>query len=384
MSTEEENPAGEAPDTDQTVESTLKGFDASDEAIEKIKTYGVESVGDLTEVTHEEFVAAGLTPVAARKLIKSLAPTPVAATDAAAFGTGMSFDALLPSVPDDGSWLTALKTGGVLKVDQSTIISAIRAALAWSVGLYDVPAKLIKAMEEFADNNDEQVPVEFFKLRQQLSRRSYAEVFEAIPGLDGNFVTDGRKKQLFGRIDEHLWPAIEGFNAQLRGWQETWNQQGANPAMIMAALGSLGGGAPLPGGMVQPPSTDALRDEADALADAVNRVFRGTGVQIAAALAYEATEIRKTLEDPRLPGMIGANNRDQMLKQLGVGVSSTYPRLETSLIRFVLGIIQANDIPAGNDELQYFSALYALGNQIKWNELNGYSHSLTTIGGGRR
>ena len=56
------------------------------------------------------------------------------ASTAAVTGTGgQSFD-LLPSVPDDESWLASLKTGGQLKVDAATVISAVRAALATRTG----------------------------------------------------------------------------------------------------------------------------------------------------------------------------------------------------------------------------------------------------------
>lgn len=362
----------------ETVDDKLKEFGATKATVDKIKALGVDTPEDLASLKEEELVEAGLKPVKARKLLASVQPaTPVAET--AALGT-VSFDGVLPSVPDDSSWLEALKAGGVLKVEQSTVISAIRAALADRVGLYDVPAKLVKAMEKFADDNDEQVDPVFFKLREQLTRRSYAEVFEAIDGLNGNYVTDTRKKELFNRIDTHLWPAIMDFYNQLKGWQETWMQQGANPAMMMAAIASMGSGAPLPAGMMQPPETGTLRDYADAFNDAVNRVFAGTGVQIAAALAYDATQIKKTLEDPSLPALIGAANRDQMLKQLGVSVSSTYPRLEVNLTRFVLSVMDAKDVPAGNEELQYFGTLNMLGAQIPLADLSGRG-TATGIGG---
>ena len=48
------------------------------------------------------------------------------------------FEALLPSIPNDDSWMNALKSGGILKVDDSSYIAAIRAALADLAGLYDV------------------------------------------------------------------------------------------------------------------------------------------------------------------------------------------------------------------------------------------------------
>jgi len=68
---------------------------------------------------------------------------------------------------------------------------------------------------------------------------------------------------------------------------------------------------------------------------------------------------------------------------LGVAVSATYPRLETNLTRFVLAVMQAKDQPAGNEELQYFGALFMLGSQIPWDQLGGNKSGdrLTGIGG---
>ena len=115
-------------------------------------------------------------------------------------------------------------------------------------------------------------------------------------------------------------------------------QGAANPTMMMMAL--MGGNAgALPPGLMQAPDTAVLRDAADAVKDSVNKVFAGTGVQIASALAYEAAEIKKSLEDPRLPAMIGVAYREQMLKKLGVAVPATYPRLETNLTKYILGVM---------------------------------------------
>jgi hypothetical protein len=284
---------------------------------------------------------------------------------------------MLPAAPDDGSWLQALRAGGVLKVDKSTVVSAVRAALAHRAGLFDIPRKLVARMEEFADSNDEPVPAEFYSLRKQITRRTYAEVFEAIDGLDGNFVTDARIKQLLGRIDDHLWPGITLFYEQLKAWMESWQQGTSNPNALLALVLSLGGGATnaLPPGIMQPPETGALRDQADAFSDSVNRVFAGTGAQIASAIAFDATRIRDTLQNPQLPALIGAANREQMLKMLGVNVTATYPRMETNMIRFVLAIMNVSEVPAGNEELQYFSSLCMLGSQIPWSELGAAGHS---------
>jgi len=355
---------------EKTVESRLKELGVPDDVIEKIKTdLGATTAEDLSGLTEQDLVSVGMKKLPARKLLEKL--TPVAPASPTAM-SAVSFNAVLPSVPSDTSWLEALRTGGVLKVEQSTVISAIRAALAYRVGLYTIPDILVVQMEKFADANEEQVGPEFFKIRKQMTRRSYADIFAAIDGLDGAYVTEGRKKQLFQRIDDHLWPAIITFNGQLKSWQEAW-QGSANPAAMMNAFMMIASGGPkvMPPGMMQPPDTGVLRDTADAVANAVNKVFAGTGVLIATALAYDASKIKESLENSRLPALIGANNRDQMLRQLGVAVSATYPRLEQNLTQFVLAIMQVKDQPAGNEELQYFGALFMLGSQIPWDQLGG-------------
>lgn len=375
--------AGDASTSDPVI-AKLLSLGVTADVIEKIKNdLGATAVEDLINLTEADLVSVGMKTLHARRLLMSLAPPkPTASLEAPTVGT-MSFGDVLPSVPTDSSWLEALRTGGVLKVDQSTVISAIRAALAHRAGLFSIPDGLVKMMEEFADKNDDQVDPEFFKMRRQLTKRTYGEIFEAIEGLDGTYVTEARKKRLFERIDEYLWPSISSFYGQLRSWQEAWMQGSANPAIMMNAIMmmSSGGHSTMPPGMMQPPDTGVLRDHADAVADAVNKVFAGTGVQIAAAMAFDASRIKETLENPRLPSMIGAANRDQMLRQLGAAVSATYPRLETNLTQFVLSVMRVKDQAAGNEELQYFGALFMLGSQIPWDQLGGGTRAqLTGIG----
>lgn len=369
------------PPTDP-VGDTLREHGADDETVSAIKdNLGVETLEDLALLTEQDLTGSGLKIVQARKLLTSLKPTKGSEVDVSAANT-MAFD-LLPDVPDDVSWLSALRTGGVLKVDQSTVISAIRAALATRVGLYDIPSKLVDAMEAFADSNDEQVDPEFFKLRKQLTRRSYGDIFEAIDGLDGGYVNETRKKELFRRVDANLWPAISAFSQQLKSWMEAWQQQSMNPMLTQQLLSAAltGNQMVLPPGTTQAPDTGVLRDASAEVNDAINKVFAGTGVQIAAALAYEASEIRKSLENPRLPALIGAANREQMLKMLNVAVSANYTRLETSLTRFVLATMQVEDQASGNEELQYFGALSLLSSQIPWDSLNSGGRQIRGIGG---
>ncbi|MBM3261720.1 hypothetical protein FJY93_04900 [Candidatus Kaiserbacteria bacterium] len=335
-----------------------------DQAIALLKDASMASDADI------KGVLTGVPTAVVNKAIKSLREAVTVSPSAAAMA--LNVGDILPSVPGDESWLSALRAGGVLKIDQSTVISAIRAALAHRVNLFEIPEMLARRMEQFADENAEPVPEEFFKLRKQLTRRSYADIFEAIEGLDGTFVTDARKNQLLGRIDANLWPSIVSFQTQLKAWVDSWQQGAANPAMLMnAVMAVVGGGGvgAMPPGMMAPPDTGTLRDQAEAFNDEINKVFAGTGIQIASALAFDASRIKQILENQRLPALIGAANRDQMLRQMGVEVSATYPRLEANLIKYALAIMKVKDVAAGNEELQYFGSLYMLGSQIPWDQL---------------
>ena len=352
------------------LKATLTGLGLSDEQIEKLKAQGVVEQGDmalLSAAEVQETTACGL--VVAKKVAAKFAPVVDTSHNVAMMSS--DFGQILPKVPDDASFLRALQTGGVLKVEQSTVISAIRAALASRVGLYNVPAKLVRQMEAFTEETEEQVGPEFYKMRKLLMQSTYGDLFEAMDGMDGKFVTQTRKDELLKRISDYLWPAVVDFNRQLSAWQDAWMKGASNPAMMMMLVLGRGAGGTMPPGLGQAPDTGILRDAALAVNDACNKVFRGTGVQISAALAYEANRIKETLENSDLPRLVGAANRDQMLKKIGVAVPATYPRLETNLTQFVLGIMAAETQPAGEDELRYFGALQLLGAQIDGAFLSG-------------
>lgn len=346
-----------------------------DKIVAAVKELGIECAADFADADKSDLVGAGIKPVQANKLLKSAAPQATHEVAAAPAATPPIMSAeivsnILPDVPSDDSWLAMLKTGGILKVDQSTVIAAVRAALADRVGLYKIPKELVTEMEKFSEQSEEQVDPLFFEIRQQLTRRSYGDIFSAIKGMDGTYVTEQRKTKLLSRIDDNLWQAIGSSFQQLNAWQQSWMAGSANPmAFVTMMTNMLAGGGTMAPGMMAPPDTGALRDAGDDINNAINRVFAGTGVQIAAALAYEAGEIRKTLENPRLPSLIGVPNREQMMKKIKINVPSNYIRLETNLIKYILSFLSIDSIAAGDEEVRYFSALWTLGSQIDWNML---------------
>ena len=370
-----ETEAAKTPVVADDVRTKLAEYGADEATIYKvISELGVEELDDLASLEVADLTGAGMKLAKARKLVAELKNTskPAAPAVAAAETRAIQsqFEALLPSIPTDESWLNALKTGGILKVDESSYIAAIHAALADRAGLYNVPDALSKAMEKYADETEEQVDPIFYALRKSLTRRTYGDIFAAIDGLDGTFITDARRKEFLGRIRDTLWPAIAESYRTLDGWYQTWRASFSDPSMLIAAIGGGFSGGVAGMSMITPPDTAQLHDAGDTLVDSINRVFRGTGVQVAAAMAYDANIIRNTLEDPRLPSMVGVKNREMMLKKIGASVSSNYIRLEQNLVKYVLAFVK-HDTVTSDVEVNYFVALWQLGTQINWAELGG-------------
>lgn len=358
--------------TDPVSEKLLK-MGLTGEQVGSIKRLGVESVDDLSSLVESDLTTLGIPPVKARKIIASIKSSdPLVAPTVATPVATVNFDNVLPSMPSEESWLSSLRAEGVLRVSSSTVIAAIRAALADKFGLYDVTKKILAAMERYVDETEEQVGAEYWVIRKSLTRKSYGDLFDAIDGLDGTFVTETRKQDLLSKINESVWPAIMDFNEALASWQESWVQGSNNPGMMMnmmAMMAGGGGGGMLPPGAMSPPDCGVLRDAAESVNTNLNKAFRGTGVQIAAALAFEANQVKSVIENTRIPMMCGVASRELLLKKLGVSVPATYPRMEQNLTRFVTSILEVPNVPGGNEELRYFGSLFMLGSQIPWAEL---------------
>lgn len=354
------------------LEQKLSELGVSPELIDAIIDHlGVETVEDLSILEEADLLDAGMKIIQARKLLKQFkvesAPEPVAMPQVTS-AVNMC-GSLLPEIPSEESWLADLKTGGILRIDRNSYISAIRAALAERTGIFEVPKKLVDAMEVFALENQQPVTPEFYELSKQLTRRSYGEIFAAVDGIDGTFVTEKRKKELFRRLNEYVWPVLQDSSTQFKTWYETWVSASSNPASLAMVLQGLRGGtAALPPGMGAAPDTSVLRDLGDGLREAINKALAGVGTGVAAALAYDYTKIRKVLEKPDLPAKVGATNREQLFKKLGLSIDSALVRTENNIVRYILGLIEADSQPA-DLEAAYFGELYMLSTQINWRAL---------------
>lgn len=277
---------------------------------------------------------------------------------------------LLPSIPDDSSFLEALKVGGDLKVGITEIISAIKATLAKKVGLFEIPSKLVEKMESFAETCQDPVGKEFFEVRNMVIEKSYAEVMSVL-GIKGSFVTESRKNSFLSKLESSLWVEIKSFFDLLANWNRTWAETSNNPTILTHQIALLidGSSSGVSPAMMQPPDTSILKDASEALINVMNRIFSGYGIPIARALAYEAQKIKSILENEQLPSMIGAANREIMLKMLNTDVASDYVRLERNLVQFIVAVMEYPKITP-NTEILYLSEMLKLGSAIDFNKLN--------------
>jgi hypothetical protein len=335
----------------------------SDEALAVLADDSASPFEDLKDALKAMAIPSGLL----RKNINLLRGPKKEVPVAVSSGT-TSLD-ILPPLPSDDSFLASLKAGGELKVGSTTdIICAMKAALADRMGLYDLPEKIRDRMEQFAEESEQPCGAEFFKLRKLIMSRSYADVLEAI-GVEGAFVTTGRKNTFLTKLDENLWSALYDFYGRLSAWQQAW-MQGGNPAMIgMAIAAAVSPGSTLPPGLMAPPDASGLRDEAEAVINKLNKVFAGVGIPISRALAYEAGRIKEVLDNPALPASVGVANKEQMLKMFRADIAADYVRLEMNVTRFALAIMELSKVSAGQSEAVYLGAMLQLGLSISWDKL---------------
>lgn len=346
----------------------------TEEQISKLAENGVSDEADMAMANEQEVREwTGCTPIAAKKIVAAFAPPPTAPEPV----TSAAFQSILPEIPDDRSYLEMLRVGGVLKIDRVDVISAVRAATASDMGLFELPDVLAQRMEKFALEQEEPVGEAFYRLQKQLTQRQYGDILQAL-GTTGTFVSDRRKRETLARINQYLWPSLRSYNGLLESWVQSW-QGAANPAAMFAfmAMSTQGAHGVLPPGMLQPPDTSGLRDEGEAVVNSINKVFAGPGIAVARAMAYDAYRIREAIEDPTLPSTVGAATRDQMLKMLSLGVGADYVRLENNVARFALAIMDLPKVSTA-EELAYFGAMYQLGTQIPWEKLGTDSRSSST------
>lgn len=202
---------------DDSLKTRLTELGLNDEQVGKLETEGAVNDMDMARLSAEEIKGiTGCGLLVAKRIAEAF--TPVAPTAPAAADTitqAAQLQSILPALPDDTSFLELLKVGGVLKIDRTNVMAALRAAIAERVGLFNLPDILMARMEQFAVEQEEPLGEPFYRLQRQLAERRYGDILSAL-GTTGQFVNDRRKRETLNRLNEMLWPALRDFNNQLK------------------------------------------------------------------------------------------------------------------------------------------------------------------------
>lgn len=274
---------------------------------------------------------------------------------------------LLPELPDKKSFVEALTVGGVLTVEPVDVIAAVRAAMATSVGVFEVPDKLRSAMLAFSQENRVPCGLEFLKLNQFIAKRDYSVLLQAM-GIGEYYISSDLRHQFMDNFANFMWPAITNFRDVLVKWNQTWMDKAAGPAAMLAIVASAGGKNLLPPDLTSPPDTSVVRDAATAAIEEFNRVFAGEGALTVRSMAYEAEQIREMLLDSNIVAATGNINNEQMLRTLGVNITPDVRRLELNLAQYALTILYLEKVPT-EKELNYLGAVLQLSEAISWDKV---------------
>lgn len=361
-------PVEGAPTADSELRSLLGAYGDVDAILPKLRKLGVKSVSDLSVLDASDLTSAGMLLVQAKQLVLKMKNTEaekVAAAAPAAMYSAANLLAILPPVSSDESLLKGLQIGGVLKIDDSTSQAALRVFFADRFGLFDVREKVRGMMEAQANKIQEPVDPMYWKVLDDITRREYGDLFNSITGFKGSYITEKRRSTFIERIREELCPTIrDGYNA-VASWIDGYNTLMANPASWGAAL--LRGTTYGTPASACPPF-DSVADASATVKDAINKVFRGTYLPVAAAMAKDAMDIGALLNNSNLPALLGCETKEIMLKELGLNITASTTRSEKYFIQFAIGLVKYDTEALGN-ELNYIQALYNVGREIPWSLL---------------
>lgn len=298
-------------------------------------------------------VAKGTLNLAIKEIRAKAAPAPAAPAAAvtavlpASPTIGAAF--IIPDVPEGSDFLAALSTSKTVTVDVVTIRAAMEALFADSRALAEIPERLANAMEKHADSVEEPVGDTFLDVLKFVRERRYADI-----NVEGRLVTKERKSVVLARLRE-LPGAVYQFHQVLAGWYEQLKSNRAgNP------FGALQGGA----NALYPPADDVIA-AAEGIAGCLRKAFGGFGVMVAKAMAYEGLKIKETLERPELPALVGAANREIMLRQLKIDLTNADVRAERNIARYVIfAATVVNKSLPGGQEGPVLESLFNLGQTI--------------------
>ncbi len=373
----------------------LCGF--SNEITEKvINDLGATCIADLEGLSDEDLMSFGVKKLPAKSMIRRLKENlrDMLGDQAEQTAQGQShlpftqntpqgdapaepLSSLLPEVQIGDVWLKSIQREDVLVLGTNHHIAAIESAIADRFDLFSVPDKVSKAMMDYSLEANIPVGEEYYRIRNIITERQYADLFKAM-NINNTDIDMNSRRELIRRINAHLFPLVPILIKELNNWYDRWAKMA--PQQISMAItnmaGANGRGRQL--SVASFPETSALINMSNTVVKALNTCLAGSGGVAALAMAFEANTIRDCLDNPELPRLVGALNKDQMLIKLGIDLDLGVISMEKAIVQFIIAFAQAKDLTTRQNAGSYFYDLWQLGNEITcWDNLTSRESSLT-------
>jgi len=340
------------------VTAKLQELGVPTDVIGKIKTdLGAETVEDLVGLKEEDLTGIGMKPLPARKLLKVLVPA-VTQTTATILGQRVATASTvrLQEPPTAASWLSSLSAIRPQIIQPATVMTGLKAAMADTYGYFQLPRKMMNMLREAADKIGEGVPDLYFDLQNLTNARRYGALVAWMNG-KGSACTVTERNRFLGKMNDRFWDSIEMFYAELDAWRKGRRESVDAGESLAAALS----------GEVQIYDATQVRAAALALGDSINRVFSGTGVYAATALALDNEKLQEVLSNLDFR-QFGVQSREQLLAELGCAVPAEMVSAESTIGKFVWNAMALKDMAAGgNDEQKFLIELASIGAGRQWN-----------------
>ncbi len=282
-------------------------------------------------------------------------------------GVISSTSTVLAPIPKDSDWLEGLRQQGILQFSTQTYMAGIKALLAANLGTFTAITRLKDLVSEYALTNGLAAPNLYYDLQNILARREFGPIFAALEeNRVGNvpiYASIDDVNDLGIRMQNILVPEILEAVEALSAWHEELTKLKKTDFFVQQTMTSIQDMT-----ADSYPNTAKLYDAGKQLRLKINQTFASNGIQKALAIQGEYESFMRILNNPELPASVGAVDRDNVMKMLGLDAKAAIVRAAPYIAQFVLNMVEVENL-AKPSELRFFIDLHRLTMQIDWSTL---------------
>lgn len=301
---------------------------------------------------------------------KPVAPATGTPTDA---DSGAAFQ-VLPKLLTEQLLVDALKTGGVAKVGAAHVEALVRVYGAEMTGVFGIPRLLEELITQRFKDLNEPASQGLRRLRKQIRRQRHSTLLADLlkNDDDASAVTREEQEELLSNAYTILIPKLAEFAKLLLAWEQRASDTGSLTASALAnvlASPTNTARARLAARKTNNLNTTLIKNAIGDVNDAVNKTFRGLGIEAAVALYDEARFCTSLITNNDVLALVGKTTHEEVKAALRIEVSNASQQLEFELAQFVVAIMNYPKTASPEYEVGYLCEMLPLAENIPWDTL---------------